>query len=140
MRGSFFLDTNILVYSFDKKEATKQERSRCLIREALQGRGNISWQVVQEFSNVALKGFVSPFDLVTLREYLDTVLLPLCSLFPDRDLYREAIGVQGETRFSWYDSLIVASALRLGCKTLFTEDLQHGQNIRGLTITDPFRE
>jgi predicted nucleic acid-binding protein len=135
----YFLDTNIFVYSFDKKETVKRERSRSLVKDALQGRGNISWQVVQEFSNVALKGFVFPFDQVTLREYLDTVLLPLCSLFPDREMYREAIGVQGETRFSWYDSLIVASALRLGCKTLFTEELQHGQTIRGLMITDPFR-
>ncbi len=139
MRDSFFLDTNVLVYTFDKNEIVKQERARRLVKDALHGRGYISWQVIQEFSNIALKGFVYPFDQVTLREYLDTVLLPLCALFPDREMYREAIGVQGETRYSWYDSLIVAAALRLGCKTLFSEDLQHGQTVRGLKILDPFR-
>jgi len=43
-------------------------------------------------------------------------------------------------RFSFYDSLIVAAALDAGCKTLYSEDLQQGQRIDGLTIQNPFRE
>jgi len=139
MKGKDFLDTNIFVYSFDKKEPGKQARSRDLIREALNQGGCVSWQVVQEFANVAFKGFQVPFESDMLREYLDSVLLPLCALFPDKDFYKEAVGVQWETRFSWYDSLIVTAAVKLGCTTLFSEDLQHGRIFRGLTIIDPFR-
>ena len=40
---------------------------------------------------------------------------------------------------SSYDSLIVAAALDAGCKTLYSEDLQHGQQIEGVTVTNPFR-
>jgi len=41
---------------------------------------------------------------------------------------------------SIFDSMIVASALLADCKTLYSEDLQHGQVIEGqLTITNPFR-
>ena len=134
-----FLDTNIFVYSFDKPEATKRIRSRELVRVALQGSGCISWQVMQEFSNVAIKGFVASFGHEALMEYLDAVLLPLCKLFPDRGIYLEAVGVQRETGFSWYDSLIVTAALKLRCATLYTEDLQHGQVVRGLRIVDPFQ-
>ena len=67
MPADFFLDTNIFVYSFDKKEVAKQARARELVRAALQGDGCASWQVVQEFSNVAIRGFVAAFDHTTLR-------------------------------------------------------------------------
>jgi predicted nucleic acid-binding protein len=139
MPDRFFLDTNIFVYSFDRQEVTKRSRSRELVRDALQGNGCISWQVVQEFSNVAIKGFVVSFGPEALMEYLDAVLLPLCKLFPDRGIYHETIGVQRETGFSWYDSLILTAALKLRCTTLYTEDLQHGQVIRGLRVVDPFQ-
>jgi predicted nucleic acid-binding protein len=48
--------------------------------------------------------------------------------------------VQVETGYSWHDALIVAAALDLGCRTLLSEDLQHGRAVRGLTIVNPFAE
>ncbi len=54
-------------------------------------------------------------------------------------LYHRALDVQARWRFSFYDSLIVASALQAGCHTLLSEDLQHGQKMEGLTVVDPFR-
>ncbi len=138
MPGRCFLDTNIFVYSFDRRDKAKQDRARSLIRDALRGNGCTSWQVVQEFCNVALKGFAVPFDQEKLREYLELVLLPLSALYPDRGIYQEALGLQWETRFSWYDSLILAAAARLKCTTLYTEDLSNGRACRGVTIVNPF--
>ena len=50
----------------------------------------------------------------------------------------EALALSRTHGFSFYDSLIVASALEAGCDTLLTEDLQTGRRIVGLTIVDPF--
>lgn len=54
-------------------------------------------------------------------------------------LFHRALDVQQRWRFGFYDSLIVAGAMAAGCRTLLSEDLQHGQRLEGLTIIDPFR-
>ncbi len=54
-------------------------------------------------------------------------------------LYHRALDVQARWRFSFYDSLIIAGALSAGCRTLLSEDLQHGQVLDSLTVIDPFR-
>ena len=88
-KDKFFLDTNIIVYSFDKSDLRKQEISQDLIRESLRsGLGCISYQVVQEFLNVSTKKFKISFDIVELSEYITKVLEPLCEVFPTIDLYR----------------------------------------------------
>jgi predicted nucleic acid-binding protein len=46
--------------------------------------------------------------------------------------------VRAETGFSFYDSLIVAAALEAGCKTIYSEDLQHNRKLHGLEIKNPF--
>lgn len=72
------------------------------------------------------------------RVYLDTVLILFCEEFPSFSLYQQALFVHDETGFSFHDSLIVAGALERQCRRLYSEDLQAGRRIRGLTIRNPF--
>ncbi|MBZ5720365.1 MAG: DNA-binding protein [Acidobacteriia bacterium] len=53
-------------------------------------------------------------------------------------LYVEALRITGKHRLAWYDALIVAAAREGQCATLYSEDLQHGREIEGLRITNPF--
>jgi len=139
MSVKFFLDTNIFVYSFDSRNPAKQKKAQALIDKALTGHvGLVSYQVVQEFLHVAMRKFEKPFSPQECRAYLDQVLSPLCDVLPSMNLYRQALDVKEESGFGFYDSLIVASAVQGGCKTLYTEDLQNGQSIAGLTIQNPF--
>jgi len=63
MRGKYFLDTNIIVYSFDKTEPVKQATAKELIKDALSlNKGIVSYQVIQEFANVALQKFSRPLE------------------------------------------------------------------------------
>ena len=103
------------------------------------GSGCISFQVVQECLNTALRKAEVTLVADAMRSYLDTVLLPLMQVSASAGLYHRALDVQSRWRFSFYDSLIVAAALALGCRRLLTEDLQHGQRIDSLTIENPFR-
>jgi len=140
MSDKYFLDTNILFYSFSSSEKNKQATSQKLISEGLSsGKGTISYQVVQEFLNVALTKFSVPMSKEEAQIYLNFVLLPLCTLHSSFSLFDQAIGIKVGYKFSFYDSLVVASALAAGCKTLYSEDLQHGQNVMGLEVVNPFR-
>ena len=137
--AKFFLDTNILAYTFDKNALQKQAIAKKLLEEALTGRGCISFQVVQEFINIALRKFNPPLSTEQAEKYLQTILFFLCEYYPDETLYQRALGIQKRWRFSWYDSLIITAALELDCDILYSEDLQHKQEIETLTVINPFK-
>jgi predicted nucleic acid-binding protein len=140
MSAKYFLDTNIFVYSFDPRQPEKRECALNLIADALQGGdGLISTQVIQEFLNVATRKFALPMKISDSQAYLTRVLNPLCQVFPDLALYEISLDIQQETGYSFYDSLILAGALRGGCAILYSEDLQAGQQIHSLQIINPFR-
>ncbi len=137
--GLFFLDTNIFVYSFDHAAPVKQRLAQRLIQDALQTqRGVVSSQVVQEFLNVALRKFSQPMTIPEVREYVDTVFVPLCRHYPTIAFYRQALLIREETGYSLYDSLIATAAIESGCQTLFSEDMQDGRFLQGLEIVNPF--
>src|SRR5215468_6098249 len=111
MNHRFFLDTNIFVYSFDKNAPTKAVRAAKLIRRAIEARqGIVSYQVVQEFFNVALRRFAEPMSGAEAEQYLSTTFRPLLSVHSSPTLYGEALRISARFRLAWYDSLIVASA------------------------------
>jgi predicted nucleic acid-binding protein len=139
MSGRFFLDTNILAYSFDPAAPAKARTALQLIRRAADaGEGVISYQVVQEFFSVALRRFAQPMNLGEAEQYFLTVLRPLLAVHSSPALFMDAFRLVGRYRFSWHDSLILAAALQAGCETLYSEDFQHGQKIENLTISNPF--
>ena len=138
MSARVFLDTNIFVYTFSGSSPAKQKKALTLVGEALEVGGVISFQVVQEFLNVAMHKFEKPFSWEESYEYFEEVLGPLCGVYPDPELYRKALRIHHETGYRFYDALIVASALEGGCKILYSEDLQDGRKIAGLSIKNPF--
>jgi predicted nucleic acid-binding protein len=139
MSDRFFLDTNIFVYSFDQSAPAKARRAAQLIREALtKQKGVISYQVVQEFFNVALKKFSQPMQAADAGQYLIAVFRPLLAVHSSQALYAEALFLHAQSGLSWYDSLIVSAAIQARCEILFSEDLQHGQRFGALQVRNPF--
>ncbi|MGA2887526.1 MAG: PIN domain-containing protein [Terracidiphilus sp.] len=139
MSGRFFIDTNIFVYSFDQNATAKSPRAAQIIREALtMQKGVISYQVVQEFFNVALRRFSQPMKAAECEQYLSTVFRPLLAVHSSQALYAEALRLHAQSGLSWYDSLIVSAALQGRCDLLYTEDLQHGQRFGSLQVINPF--
>ena len=138
MSVEHFLDTNVFIYLFDETNDHKRERAVRLVQESLANEtGCISYQVVQETLNVITRKLNATPEKA--RQILDDTLIPLWRVNPTRTLYQRSLDLQTRYRFSFYDSLIVAAALEAGCKSLFSEDLQDGQQIEDLTITNPFR-
>jgi predicted nucleic acid-binding protein len=140
MSAKFFLDTNLFVYSFDPVSPIKAQRASQIIRQAVStGAGIVSFQVVQEFFNVALKRFARPLTTDEAEQYLAAVFRPLLAVHSSQALYAEALHLRSRYGLAWYDSLIVAAALEARCATLLSEDLQHGLRIGELRVENPFQ-
>lgn len=134
-----FFDTNVLVYCFDSSAPQKQSRAKDLIAQALNTRqGVVSYQVVQEFCNVACKNQRLSLPLERILAYVKLVLQPMNQVAPSPDLLEAALGIRSESRFSFYDSLILAAAQAAKCASLYSEDMQHGQLVGGVRIVNPF--
>lgn len=135
MSARFFLDTNVLVYAFHADDPDKQRQAR----EILSGEAwMISWQVVQEFSSVALHRFAVPLRVEDLREYAALRLWPRCRVYPSEAVYAQALAIHERWGYRFYDSLIVAGAWVGGAEILYSEDLQDGQRIGPLRVQNPF--
>jgi predicted nucleic acid-binding protein len=139
MNGRFFLDTNIFVYSLDRTAPAKSARAHELIREAIEKhQGIVSYQVVQEFFNVAFRRFAQPMSLADAEQYLATTFRPLLAVHSSQALFADAMRLRDKFQVPWYDALIVVSALEGQCTALYSEDFQHGQKFGELRIVNPF--
>jgi predicted nucleic acid-binding protein len=142
MSGKFFLDTNVFVYSFDARSPKKAAQATKLISKGSETRGGIvSYQVVQEFFNVALRRFAKPMSTLEAEQaeqYLSTTFRPLLAVHSSPALYGEALRIGARFRLAWYDSLIVASAIEGHCDVLYSEDFQDGQKVGSVTVSNPF--
>ncbi len=137
MSAEDFFDTNVLIYMLGETDATKRQMARSVVIQSHHnGTACISYQVVQETLNVVTRKLGATREEAS--RLLDDVLIPLWQVNPTPALYRRALSLQGQYSFSLYDSLIVAAALEAGCVRLYSEDLQDGQQIQGLTIRNPF--
>ena len=137
MNVKSFIDTNIFVYQLERLDTRKAAIAEGLIAQGIaRGTASISFQVVQECLNVALRKAQISLSEEEIRKYLQSVLAPLYRIQPSLRLYHAALDIKLRYQFSYYDSLIVAAALEAGCKILYSEDLQHNQSIEQLTIHD----
>jgi len=141
MTDKYFLDTNIIIYSFDQSEIKKMRIAKKLIKNALKThKGIISYQVLQEFINAALQKFKIPMEIEDCKSYTYNFLSPICEVFPSIELFHDAIDIKSEAKIGFYDALIVASAVKGNARTLYTEDLNDGQKIRSVQIKNPFKK
>ena len=139
MSDRFFLDTNVFAYSFDPGAKSKMRTSDRLIQNGIHtGRGLISYQVVQEFFNVAFKQFPVPLTVAEAQAYFISVLRPMLGVMFSAAVVLRALGIREKHLIPWYDALILAAAIEGDCDTLYTEDFQHGMRIEGVRIQNPF--
>jgi predicted nucleic acid-binding protein len=136
-----FLDTNLFIYQLEASEERKAATADRIIRKGIETHDAcISFQVVQECLNTVLRKAEIPLSADETKQYLDNVLAPLYRVPASLSLYRRALDLQSRYRYGFYDTLIIAAALNAGCTLLYSEDLQDGQRIEGLTIRNPFLE
>ncbi len=132
---SAFIDTNILLYCFDEAVPEKREVAKRLVA----GLGDelvISTQVLQEFYWNATKKLrmTPPEAKQAVEHFAKRRVVQLSS-----PMVILSIETSERYRISFWDSLILEAAASAKCSVLYTEDLSHGQSMRGVSVTDPFR-
>ena len=127
------IDTNIAIYAMMARDPAKMDMAFAVMRDA-----KISVQVLSEFTSVGLRKFgLSILEVDDLIEALSEI----CDVEPlTSDILKEARRLTGRYKMAYYDAQIVAMALHTGCSELFSEDGQHGQEIEGMAIKNPFIE
>ena len=133
MSDKAFIDTNVLIYAALRNDPRSERAEELLTVERV-----ISVQVLNEFVSVARRKYEMPWKALRLALQWIRVLCP--DPVPlTVETHDEAVSIAEEYGYKIYDSLILAAALDARCATLFSEDFQHGQVIRGkLTIRNPF--
>jgi len=136
MKGKIFTDTNILIYSFGKSDIKK--KNRCVdIIDRYDRDSQLVWstQVMQEFYfTMTRKKGKDPLRVKSLLSYFDNFDL----VINNKEIIQKAIELQVILKLSFWDCLILSSAIASRCNYLLTEDLHDGQMVEGLTIVNPF--
>jgi predicted nucleic acid-binding protein len=136
MKDKAFLDTNILVYLYSEDEVQK----RAIACTAIETYNCItSTQALTEFSNVCIKKLHIQTDVIS--KSIDEII-SACSVVPvEQETIKKALELHGKYGYSYYDCLIIASALIYNCTLLLTEDLKNRHVIENrLTIRNIFSE
>ncbi len=137
MSDAVFLDTNILVYAFDTRDAQKQDRALTLLSEPSLP-FIISTQVLGEFYVTVTRKLPQ-----ALSPQIAAAAVEQLSLFSvvgvDAGLVTAAIATSRTSQLSYWDALIIETAALAQCDRIFTEDLADGATVRGVRIENPFR-
>lgn len=134
-----FVDTNVLVYSLTHDDP-RWARAEELIAELLELNAlRTSTQVLQEFFSVTTRKLGHPLTADQALTHIDR--FATCPVvINDLPILHTAARLSSRDRLSFWDSLLIAAAAKARCARLYTEDLQHGRTILGVTIVNPFRE
>ena len=133
--NSAFLDTNLLVYLYSDTDMPKKEQ---IIHTINQYERFVSTQVLNEFCNVCIRKL--KFPIVSVRDAIMEIKDKCNLVIVDDTTVVAALEYHEKYKYSYYDSLIIASAIESGCQFLFTEDMADGQVIENkLTIRNIFK-
>jgi predicted nucleic acid-binding protein len=133
MSAKPFLDTNVILYLLSE-DTTKADRAEALLAQG----GTVSVQVLNEAANVMTRKLKMGLDevgdiLAGVRHFCEVVPVTI-------EIHDQAFAITRGFGFSIYGSLIVSAAIAAKCAVLYSEDLQHGQQVGDqLTIINPFR-
>ena len=133
-----FVDTNVLVYAYDRGAGPKHERALSLVQELWkEGNGVLSTQVLQEFYVNVRRKAKRPISFEQARALIADYLSwdPIVN---DGMTMLEAIDVEQRYQLSFWDSLIVVAAQKSGASVLYSEDFNHGQKFGSLVVQNPF--
>lgn len=136
--GKMFIDTNILIYAFDVSAGKKHQVASNILSDLWNsGLGVLSTQVLQEFYVNVVQKIQKPIDQKMAKAIIRD-LLKWHVVVNNGDSILDAIDISEKYGYSFWDSLIIEAALTGGVSVLLSEDLQHGQAISGVTISNPF--
>lgn len=136
MLDRVFIDSNIIIYAYSIDEPKKMEIARDIL---LSNETIMSTQTINEFINVtARKKFLNNKEITTI---IDRLFNLFTIVLIDQEIIEKAFAITCKHRYSYFDSLMLASALQAECSILYSEDMHHNQVLeKKLKIINPFQK
>lgn len=135
IKDNSFLDSNIFIYYF-RKDNPKLEITKEIIYS--DSELTISTQVINEFINVGFKKL--NLSIAEVNQKFEIIRRRFSVKYLDENTIEKALHLKKVYQYSYYDSLILSSALENNCETIYSEDFNHNQLIEGkLKIINPFK-
>jgi len=132
MKDKIFIDSNIFLYAFSNKDISKQSISASIVKQ----NHTISTQVLNEVSNNMIKKL--KFSNKEIEKFISSCYTQYNIVDFSKEIFIKASIIRDKYNISYYDSLILSSAINSKCDILYSEDMQHNQKIENLTIVNPF--
>jgi predicted nucleic acid-binding protein len=133
-----FVDTNILVYAFDRTDPDRRSIAGDLIHTLIEtNRMRISTQVLQEFLVTVTRKIETPLDVEEAISLMDDLAVAPVYIIEPHSI-REAARLSSKAELSYWDAMIVVAAAHSNATRLYTEDLNHGQKILDVEVVNPF--
>lgn len=138
MKDKGFLDTNILVYAYDRRDPAKQLKAQALLEQGIHDENvSLSTQILSEFFVVITRRIQTPLSVDEAAEVIESLsIIPVAEV--DRAMVKRAIETHQRYGISYWDALIVAAAERSGCAQIYSEDLKHGDSYHRVLVVNPF--
>jgi predicted nucleic acid-binding protein len=141
MSDKVFIDTNILLYAYDRDAGAKHEVARELVRRCWEdASGVVSIQVLSEFFVRATRAGGSFVSLEEAESIVQNLSHTWPILIPDVPVVLDAIRGRKAHNLSYWDALIWSTAKQAKIATIYTEDFQHGQIVEGVSFANPFKD
>lgn len=139
MNSRIFLDTNVLVYAYDRSEPEKQ-RLAIQVIDALvaQGRSVVSTQVLAEFFITITRKISVPLSVDEGYERVQNYLRFCMVLNLTGPVVLEAIRGVRDHQFHFWDAMIWATARLNQIPVIFTEDFPNREVVEGIRFVNPF--
>ena len=132
-----FVDTNVLIYAYDRSAGDRHKRAKVLVAELWKSRrGCLSVQVLQEFYVVGVRKLTQT-AASDLRLILNDLALWRVHA-PDASDVLAAADLHQRYQVSFWDAMVLQSAARLACAVVWSEDLNPGQSYQGVRVMNPF--
>ena len=135
MKDKYFIDSNILIYAHTMQDERKKAIAQQIL--SLNEEVLLNTQVINESINVFIKRFNIPFGQI--EKIIEEIILYLPVRTINESTIKFGLELHNKYHYSYYDALIISSALQNKCSVLYSEDLHHNQKIENaLTIINPF--
>lgn len=136
MTELFAFDTNVLIYSISSTDTRKHEIAKYVVTRHAHSRHPVPLQILNEFYFATTRKHLLS-KLIASEVIQDAIrLLPIVA--PSIEDLTTAMQWHQQHGLQFFDALLIATARRAGCRTFFTEDMQNGRSIEGITLCNPF--
>jgi len=132
------LDINILIYSIDNQAGNRHQTAIALMQDMMTSDCVLTLQSLGEFFHAATrKGKMPKQDaMAQINDWM--TLFPIIHAIPTT--LKMAMHAVDEHQFSFWDAMILETAVQAGVTHLYSEDMQHKQTWKNMTIENPFAQ